>query len=64
MNVQLIVDLESKYNGYLFLRYQKAFLENITLGQTIYYTKIKIDNPVIVKIKYSDEIPRYTIEER
>ena len=32
MNVQLIVDLESKYNGYLFLRYQKAFLENITLG--------------------------------
>ena len=62
MNIQLIVDLESKYNDYYSQGYQSAYLENLAEGYTIYYTNTKINQEIIVKIKFSDEIPRYINE--
>ena len=56
---EIIVDSESKYNDYLSQGYQKAFLENLTEGYSIYYKNTKINNQIIVKIKFSDSIPRY-----
>ena len=60
---EIIVDLESKYNDYLSQGYQKAFLKNLKEGYSIYYTNTKIDNKIIVKIKFSEEIPRYINED-
>ena len=60
---EIIVDSESKYNDYLSQGYQKAFLKNLKEGYSIYYTNTKIDNKIIVKIKFSEEIPRYINED-
>ena len=55
---EIIVDSDSKYNDYLSEGYQKAFLENLTERYSIYYKNTKINNQIIVKIKFSDSIPR------
>ena len=60
---EIIIDEESKYNDYLSQGYQKAYLEKMTEGYAIYYTNIKINQEIIVKIKFSDEIPRYINKE-
>ena len=60
---EIIIDEESKYNYYLSQGYQKANLEKLTEGYAIYYTNIKVNQEIIVKIKFSDEIPRYINEE-
>ena len=59
---EIIVDEESKYNDYYSQGYQSAYLENLAEGYTIYYTNTKINQEIIVKIKFSDEIPRYINE--
>ena len=60
---EIIVDEESKYNDYYNQGYQFAHLENLPEGYAIYYTNIKINQEIIVKIKFSDEIPKYINEE-
>ena len=59
---EIIVDEESKYNDYYSQGYQSAYLENLAEGYTIYFTNTKINQEIIVKIKFSDEIPRYINE--
>ena len=53
------VDLASNYNNYISQGYKMAHLENLTEEYSLYYTNMKTDREIIVKMNFSDEIPRY-----
>ena len=53
------VDLASNYNNYISQGYKMAHLENLTEEYSLYYTNMKTDREIIVKMFFSDEIPRY-----
>ena len=53
------VDLASNYNDYISQGYKMAHLENLTEEYSLYYTNMKTDREIIVKMFFSDEIPRY-----
>ena len=55
---EIVVDLISKENDYTNQGYHIAHLNNLTEGYVVYYTNTKTDNEIIVKIKFSDEIPK------
>ena len=55
---EILVDLETNKDDYKLQGYQIAYFDNLTEGYVIYYTNTKTDNPIISKIKFSDEIPK------
>ena len=57
------VDLCSKLNDYISKGYRVAYLKEIQEEYCLYYTNTKINNEIIVKMKISDEIPRYINED-
>ena len=56
------IDLISKSEEYLYDGYKIANLYELSEGFALYYTNKKINNEIVVKIKFSDEIPRYINE--
>ena len=56
---EVIVDYSSKYNEYTSRGYKIAYFKNLGDDKILYYTNTKIDNPIVVNIIISDEIPTY-----
>ena len=59
----IIVDLESNYNNYISLGYQMSHLDNLTEEYALYFTNTATDKEIIVKMKFSNETPRYINED-
>jgi hypothetical protein len=56
-------DLCSRLNDYISKGYRVAYLKEIREDYCLYYTNTKINNEIIIKMKISDEIPRYINED-
>ena len=56
------IDLISKSEEYLYDGYKIAYLNELSEGFALYYTNKKINNEIVVKIKFSDEISSYINE--
>ena len=59
----IIIDLFSKNEEYNLNGYQFVQLENLQEDYVLYYTNGKIDNEIIVKMKFSEEIPKIINED-
>ena len=59
----IIIDLISKKDEYDSKGYQNIQLKNIFENYTLYYTNKKIDNEIIIKILFSDEIQKFINED-
>ena len=55
----IIIDLSSKNEEYHSNGYQYIQLENLTENHSIYYSNKEINKEIIVKMKFSEEIPKY-----
>ena len=55
----IIIDLSAKNEEYLSNGYQYIQLENLTENHSLYYTNKEINKEIIIKMKFSEEIPKY-----
>ena len=59
----IIIDLSSKNKEYLSKGYKNVHLESLEDDYDLYYTNKEIDKEIVVKMVFSDEIPRYINED-
>ena len=59
----IIIDLSSKDEEYTSKGYQIAYLDNLIGYYVLYYTNKETDKEIVVKLKFSEEIPKYINED-
>ena len=58
----VIVELKSNYDLYLSQGYQIAYFDKLDQNYALYYTNTAIDKEILVKLTFSNVIPRYITE--
>ena len=59
---EVIVDLNSKYDDYISKGYKVAYLEKLEEDYALYYTNKAIDNEIVAKLDFFNNIPTYISE--
>ena len=53
------VELKSKNDEYIYKGYKVASLENLNKDYSLYYTNTAIDNDIVTKLDFFDDVPTY-----
>ena len=59
---KVIVDLSSKYEEYISKGYKVAYLEKLERDYALYYSNKVIDNEIVAKLDFFENIPTYISE--